>query len=370
MFWGNVELHNVDEIYQHKDVEGVLLARIPGSVSGKLSNAGQIMMICPSGSEIRFVSDTYPVKITLSVDKMMEKIGENLLTEAHIFFGGFQTRQRFWITPRKTTYEIIMPPNFKKMAEKVANKEPFSFNVCRVRFWGTMMSSPIRFHGIEAKGNIRPPRTHELPKLRYLAYGSSLTQGAYASGPHLSYINLVALKLGADVMNLGSCCSAYCEPEMADYIAERKDWDFATLALSVNMVKEFSPDGFFERVKYMVHRIAGKNRKRPVICLTIKPYYGDFLKSERPEIYRQILRDIVKDCPVDNVYLVEGQQLMPDVAGGLSLDMVHLGDYGMIQIADNLTRKIIPILQSHNILLGHDNLKGKGKSGSKKIKNK
>lgn len=351
MIFDKVDFHNIEATYNHKGIDGVLLGRIPESVSNNLSRAGQIMMICPSGSEIRFVSDTYPVKVTLSVDKIMEKIGQGLLTDAHVFFGGFQTRQRFLITQKKTAFEIIMPPNFKEMAEKVASKEPFSFNVCRVRFWGTMMSSPIRFHGIEAKGNIRPPQAHELPKLRYLAYGSSLTQGAYASGPHLSYINLVALKLGADVINLGSCCSAYCEPEIADYIAGRNDWDFATLALSVNMVKEYSPKEFSKRVKYMVNKIAESNRKRPVICITIKPYYGDYLKSEKPDLYRKILRDIVKDYPFNNVYLVEGQQLMPDVAGGLSLDMVHLGDYGMIQIADNLTKKIIPILQSHNLLL-------------------
>ena len=41
---------------------------------------------------------------------------------------------------------------------------------------------------------------------------------------------------------------------------------------------------------------------------------------------------------------------MPDVAGGLCPDMVHLGDFGAIQIAEKLAAKIKPVLQSRNLL--------------------
>lgn len=351
MIFKNVDFHNIDELYQHECVEGALLGRIPESLVKKLSVGGQMMMVCPSGSEIRFVSDTYPVKITLSLDKMAKKIGHGIVTEARIFFGTFQTLQRFVIPLQKTTLEIIMPPDFLKMAKNIAVNAPFSPNVCRVRLWGTATGAPVRFHGIETKGNIRPPKAEELPKLRYLAYGTSLTQGFYASEPQLSYVNLVGCHLGVDVINLGTSCSAYCEHEMADYIAGRSDWDFATLDLSLNMVGVFSPEKFSERVRYMINKVAGSNSKRPVFCITIMPYIGDYIAmKKKPEIYRRLLREAVAASSLDNVYLVEGPELMPDVAGGFCPDMVHLGDYGMIQIAQNLAEKLKPTLQSRGLL--------------------
>lgn len=350
MIFENLDFHNVEEIYSHKNIDGALLARIPERVSQYLSKTGQIIMLCLSGSEIRFVSDTYPVKITLSVDKIIQQLGDGVLTEAHVFFGGLQLRQRFVIKQEKTTLSITVPPKFLTMARKIAVGAPFSPNVCRIRFWGTTMGTPIRFHGIETRGNIRPPKAEEVPSLRYLAYGSSVTQGAYASGPHLSFVDLVGTRLGADVINLGTSCSAYCEPELADYIAKRSDWDFATLALSVNMIDCFSPRKFSERINYMIDRIAKSNSNRPVVCITIKPYYGDYVKSIKPDLYRNLLRNAVESSPHKNVYLIEGPELMPDVAGGLCSDMIHMGDHGMIQIGNNLAEKLKPILQTHGLL--------------------
>jgi lysophospholipase L1-like esterase len=350
MIYKNLDFHNIEEIYSHKNIDGVLLARIPERVSQHLSKVGQIMMLCLSGSEIRFVSDTYPVKVTLSVDKIIQQIGDSVSSEAHIFFGGLQFRQRFTITQEKTTISIVVPSKFFAMARKIAVNTPFSPNVCRIRFWGTTMGTPIRFHNIQARGKIRPPNAQEVPRLRYLAYGSSVTQGAYASGPHLNFADIVGTRLGADVINLGTSCSAYCEPELADYISERNDWDFASLALSVNMVDSFSPRDFSERVTYMIDRIAKSNQNRPVVCITIKPYYGDYVKSIKPNLYRELLRKAVNHSPHKNVYLVEGQELMPDVAGGLCSDMIHLGDNGMAQIGSHLAEKLVPILQSHGLL--------------------
>ncbi|HON59779.1 MAG TPA: SGNH/GDSL hydrolase family protein [Smithella sp.] len=348
MIYENVELHNVDHIYRHKNIEGVLLGRIPESVSKNLSSAGQMMMVCPSGSEIRFVSETYPVRLTLSVDKISEHLGEGVITEAHVFFGVFQSRQRFVIKKRKTVLNILMPPDFEEMASRVG-AAPFSPRVCRVRLWGSMMGAPVRFHHVEAEGKVRPPVPEELPRIRYLAYGSSLAQGAYASGPHLCYVSLTGQKLGADAINLGSSCSAFCEPAMADYIAGRKDWNFATLALSVNMVKSFSPEEFSERVSYMIDTVAKSDPRRPVFCITIKPFIGDYVGSIKPELFRRLLREAVGKSGRENVYLIEGKELMPDVAAGLSTDLVHLGDYGMIQIAENLVRKMTPILKKHEL---------------------
>ena len=91
---------------------------------------------------------------------------------------------------------------------------------------GGPQRDPLMIHAIEGE-NIRPPPPHDLPALRYLAYGTSITHGFDAEGPHLTYVGHTARLLGANLINLGVGGSAHCEPELADYIAAVAYWLFA-----------------------------------------------------------------------------------------------------------------------------------------------
>jgi lysophospholipase L1-like esterase len=64
-----------------------------------------------------------------------------------------------------------------------------------------------------------------VPDVRYLAYGTSITEGAKATATHLNYVSRVAQRRGYDALNLGCSGSAYCEGVLAEYIARRNDWD-------------------------------------------------------------------------------------------------------------------------------------------------
>ena len=213
---------------------------------------------------------------------------------------------------------------------------PFSPKVFRLILGGPQRD-PIFFHGIEGAG-IRPPKAEEVPALRYLAYGTSITHGFDAEGPHLSYVSQTARHLGADVINLGVGGSAHCEKELTDYIAARDDWHIATLALSVNMLG-FSLDSFRQRVSYMVNTVAGSNPARPVACITLFTFYQDIgVDIQRSvengglaEDYRQILRDVVRDCPHKNAHLLEGTEILTDISG-LTGDLIHPSDNGMIEM--------------------------------------
>jgi lysophospholipase L1-like esterase len=99
-------------------------------------------------------------------------------------------------------------------------------------------------------GDCRPPAASEVPDVRYLAYGTSITEGAKATATHLNYVSRVAQRRGYDALNLGCSGSAYCEGVLAEYIARRNDWDVATFALSVNMANAaFSTAQCRERVE-------------------------------------------------------------------------------------------------------------------------
>jgi lysophospholipase L1-like esterase len=207
-----------------------------------------------------------------------------------------------------------------------------------------LSGDPISFHGVDGEG-VRPPESTALPDRRYLAYGTSITEGIAATGPHLTYVQQTARRIGADAINLGSGGSAYCEPEIADYIAERGDWDVATLALSVNMLSAgFTVEAFRERVEYMVETVAQTGR--PVVCLTLFPFTHDISDAERysdtraePEAFRAALREVVETVSHSNVHLLEGSDLLSDV-GGLSPDLTHPSDHGMIAIGERLGHEL------------------------------
>ncbi len=340
MLYKNVELHNIEEVRSIEGHDGVRLQRVPEDVRLALNEGAQFQMLQPDSAELRFVADSPVCRITLSSE------GPSRVT---VFNGLFDGRQRFIMGPEPQTIELVMNECIWQLDEGYWSKMSFSPRVCRVILGGPERE-PIFFHGIEGQ-SIRPPKANEVPSLRYLAYGTSITQGFDAEGPQLSYASQVARHLGADLINLGVGGSAHCEPELADYTAGRTDWHIATLALSVNM-DGFPLDVFRERVSYMVNKIAGSRPQRPVACITLYPYFRDFGIDEkdavyggRPEKYRQILRDVVEACPHHNVHLLEGPELLTDISG-LTSDLIHPADNGMIEMGWRLAERLKRLLPS------------------------
>jgi len=336
MLYGNVELHNTDEIKDSPN-GGVLLQRVPDSVRLHLNEGAQQRLLDPAGGEIRFVSDSGSAKVTLS--------GADGEVKVVPFFGGFRHGEPFTVGREPQTVEIAMTERFQKDLPALEKLHmPFSPRVCRLMLRGAQ----VCFRGVEGDG-VRPPTAEELPALRYLSYGTSITHGAAAAWPHLAYVSQVARRLGADLLNFGVGGACHCEPEFADYFASRDDWHVATLALSVNMMG-FTHEEFRKRVTYMVNTVAGSNTKRPVACITIWSYFGDreidpdaHDTHGKADDFRQILREVVAECPHPNAHLLEGREMLSDYTG-LTTDLIHPADDGMIQMGENIARRLLPLV--------------------------
>ncbi|MBI3942469.1 MAG: hypothetical protein HY326_05600 [Chloroflexi bacterium] len=339
MLFQNVTFHNVAEIRGAGTADGLRLQRVPENVGSQLNETAQMRMLQPDATEIRFLFDGPTCQLTLSSEGQ---------TKVTVFYGPFDHRQRFLIGTEPQTIEITAPERLAQLAPGYTQHMPFAPRVCRVIFGGAQRD-PILFHSISGE-HIRPPAPQDLPPLRYLAYGTSITHGFDAEGPHLTYAGQTARYLGADLINLGVGGAAYCEPELADYIAGRQDWQIATLELSVNM-QQTPLDLFYQRVSYMVNTVAGANTQRPVACITLYPYYRDFgivLPDQTyggpPEAYRQALRQAVGACPHPNVHLIEGPEILTDIRG-LTTDLIHPSDVGMTEMGRNLAGKLAHLLQ-------------------------
>lgn len=328
-----VSLHNVREIVPADWTgEGYCLHRVPESIGMNVNVDARERMRHPAGCELRVVPETDSIEVTLSAANT---------TAFRVFWGGFQESEVYELGPRPTTIELSVPSRIDALRPDIAQSGAFDPRVCRVRYeaW-----EPVAVHDV--RGACRPPTADERPDRRYLAYGTSITEGAAASACHLTYVARVARLLGIDALNLGASGAAFCESAIGDHIAEREDWNIATLSLSVNMANRgFTLMQFQERARRLVDRVAGAHPDCPVACITLFPYHADAVREEdlsRATEFRDVLRDIVATTPHDNAHLIEGPDLMD--AGGLTTDVLHPGDAGMVSIGDGLADALRPLL--------------------------
>ncbi|WP_436928814.1 SGNH/GDSL hydrolase family protein [Halosimplex halobium] len=332
----SVALHGVAELAEPDWTDaGDELRRLPDGVAGNLNVAARDRIRHPAGCEVRFVSrGGGPVRLTLSAAAE---------TVVRPFWGTFQGETVLELGPEPTDVELSVPEPLTDLSPAAAAEAAGAFDplVCRLRFepW-----APVALHDV--RGECRPPEPDEVPDRRYLAYGTSITEGAAASATHLTYVSRVARDCGLDPVNLGMSGAAYCEPAVADHIAERDDWEVATLSLSVNMANRgFTVEQFRERAAYLVETVAASDHDRPVVCVTLFPYHADLRESgdrERARAYREALASVVEGCGSGNVSLVDGRELSP--ADGLTTDLLHPGDAGMESIADGLAPRVADAL--------------------------
>ena len=332
----SVSLHNVTETVPAEWADdGDRLCRVPDAVGEGLNDMARDRVRHPTGSEIRFVPtrDDAEIELTLSAPEP---------TPIRVFWGEFQPWQPTEIGPGTETLSLGVPERVRELTATEGTGR-FDPRVCRILFDRRVA---IALHDVD--GDCRPPSRDEVPDRRLLAYGTSITEGAASSAPHLDYVSHMARELGYDALNLGCSGSAYCESAMAEHVADRDDWDVATLALSVNMANTggFAPEEFHERAEPFVNAIAEAHPEEPIACVTLFPYHDDVTESgdaDHAAAYRELLRRIVAESPHDNLSVVEGPEMLD--LPGLGADLLHPGDTGMETIGERLARQVESLVE-------------------------
>ena len=326
MIYRNVELHNVAELLPAEDGNGKLISRIPNRLRLTLNPNAKLRALYPAGCEIRFNLEDDSARIVLSSE-------EPSIVE--VFQGNFQISWHI-IGTRPTEIKVTLPQNIDFL-EKVTKEKhlPFDAHLTRV-----ILPYAPRTRILSIEGKTSPPRRNQTPKKRYLAYGSSITHGARSYRPTGSYAMRTAQHLGVDLLNLGFGGGAHCEPQIADYIAEREDWDFSTLEMGINMVTRFSTKEFQKRVEYLVEKIANAHPDKWVFCIDLFTFAADFDPSaKKHKEFRRIVRETVENLDMPKLVHIDGRTLLKDVSG-LTFDLVHPAPSGMEEIAVNLSNII------------------------------
>lgn len=345
MIYNNIEFHNVAELEAIPNMTGLRLQRFPKEVRYELGHLeherGRFFSERSVGCEIRFTTNAKFIRVSLSA---LEGDGKLFVFKGN-FFHSFHELKSGVIT----TLHLEEPEKFSQSTPDSLKGFAFSSNVWRFMFGKDCC---INFHNIDSFGHaISVPKENEVPRIKWLAYGSSITFGGNTTLYSNAYIQQAARRLNIDVLNKGIAGSCFCDNSVVDYIAENKEWDFATLELGINMIGRFEPEEFEKRARHLVNTIIDKNPNKPIAVISIYPNgaltsLNKESKSTKNNLaFNEISERIVRELKNPNVHFIAGEDILTDYSG-LSIDLVHPSDNGHIIMGENLSNKLRPIVDS------------------------
>lgn len=332
MIHSGIQFHNISHTTSVPGCPGLSLHRVPDFVRAGLNEVAQGVGLCPSHAELRFVTTAPVSKLTLYSGGHHEY--------AFVYCGDFHVGEHCIEPNQALTIELNAASRPPALASGGCRR--FPSHLWRVRLSGT---NRVHFVDLNTAGHeVRPPLPGETPAVRWLAYGSSITQGFSASRLANPWTQLAAATMGYDLLNLGFGGSCHAESALADYIAARDDWDFCTLELGINLLNHtITLAEFRARVAYLLDRLhAGRPGGKVVVItpfLNRQDVVGLWDENAAHDIkdLRRILREEVS-ARSDRAHLrlLEGCEILPR-ADGLSSDLCHPSDFGHALMAANFT---------------------------------
>jgi len=335
LIYKDVELYNVEELLPTSDGGALSMTRIPNELRESLNDSAKLAALYPAGGEVRFNLQGDSAAVTLRAE------GGPSVVE--VFRGPFLFSWQV-VKPGETRVEVGQLQSVEVL-QTISRKHNLPFDPGLVRVI-LPYSHPVQLVGIE--GQTSPPDASQVPRRRILAYGSSITHGSSAVRPTGTYAMRLAQSLGVDLINLGFGGGAHCEPQLADYIAGRSDWDLATLELGINMVyrPEFTVEEFKRRVAYFVSRIVEAHPDKWVFCTDMFTFAADLgANPARNAEFRRVVREVVRQVDSPRLVHLDGRRLLRSIPG-LTVDLVHPSPQGMEEIAYRFSRIILRKIRS------------------------
>jgi len=189
--------------------------------------------------------------------------------------------------------------------------------------------------GLDEKASLTraPAYRHDKP---IVFYGSSITNGACASRPGLSYPARLSRMLDADYVNLGFGGLCKAEQEMTDYIASL---DMSVFVLDYD--HNAKDTAYLEATHEKAYRtVRAKHPEVPILMLSCPRCDLAGAWGERLAVIRRTYENAVR-AGDKNVYMLNGSEFFREIGYDYSEDGVHPTDLGF----DIMARAIFPVLK-------------------------
>ena len=320
MNYKGLYLHNIQEVIEQDGYH--YLSRLPKALHDKNGHTKGFQM---TGVEIRLIPKE-PVIITIGSNQPY------IQSKALISYDGHFDREEILIF--EETQIVVHPVH--------TLRETFKENV-EVRI--VLTGEFIYIKDVQGEFDLFVD-----DRKRYLAYGTSITQGLFTNQAEGAYPYLLGRNLDFEVHNYGMSGRAYCEPQTADFLCGLGDFDLITLELTVNMFTDgFGIDVYKERVGHLIRQVHERHPNTYIFCIGIMPFYNDYgiqhpeqLNESTIDEFRMAYKTIVASINSDKVIFVEPSQLIS--RRNLCVDLIHPTSTGMYEIAYQLESIIKPYL--------------------------
>lgn len=177
-----------------------------------------------------------------------------------------------------------------------------------------------------------PPRTEGA----ILFYGTSITQGACASRPGMSFVSLLGRRLDRPMLNFGFSGNGRTELEVGQFLAELSPALFV-----LDCVANTSAEQIAERTVPFVRLLREKHPTMPILLLEDRTWANAALVPHLAATHtakRSALRtafESLRDAGDEHVHYREGDDLLGH-DGEATVDGSHPNDLGMMRYADAL----------------------------------
>ena len=184
-------------------------------------------------------------------------------------------------------------------------------------------------------------------------YGTSIAQGGCCSRPAMAWGTIVHRKLDYPFVNLGFSGNGHLEREVLDYIAQI-DAALYILDCLPNLTNR-NHDDVYKLSLDAIKQIRAKSNA-PILLVEHVGFSDEATNTEhrtKVETVNKAIfalyKDLIKQGEKDIFYL-EKEKL--SAGGDITVDYIHLTDWGMIQQAEAVERKVRKILGSELKNLG------------------
>ena len=312
------------------------LFRVPRALLPKLGTRVRVRCYHPAGGELRFRMGDSPVRFTF---RRITEPDHPLFTRqtavpVGIFHGDLQYD---WFALQEGDNVVEIKPFRAPAGLRSRLRRRFATELTRI-----VLPPFVELRIIGWEGEMDPPRPGDAPERQLLAYGSSITQGAYAMLGTETYPAILARELGTDVCNLGFGGGATLEPELAEWVVSRTDWQLATLEMGVN-VFGLAPDEFRAKVRSFLAVFASDPLKRPVFSFDMLPtggeYSGNMETVAKAAAFRRIVREETAATGKPFMKTLEYASLVAGPAD-FSSDLLHPAIHAFEKIGCGLAAQI------------------------------
>ncbi len=284
-----------------------------------------------TGGRVRFSTDSSFIAIRCHMEKVSPM--------AHMALSGTSGFDLYLDTDEGGIYLGELRPNFA-MTRGYENVRSFRFPEKKMREF--TIHFPLYngvtnlFVGVDEGSAVGPGRKykHERP---VVYYGSSITQGACAIRPGLSYQNIISRYYDCDHINLGFSSGGKGEDAMIEYMSNL-DMSIFVSDYDHNTPSTEHLDSSLRKL-YKVFR--EKKPDLPIVLISRPDFYKPpetFDTSAESFIHRDVIYNVYADAfkaGDRNIYYIDGERVM---AGKWReccfIDMEHPNDLGNFRMAD------------------------------------